>query len=70
MLTYETFLGRYWDEQNVMEACSYGVHETLRWLSYCLDTYFFNISLKDTFGFAALSYEQDDTALEQCLGLH
>ena len=65
MLTYDTFLGRYWDEKSVMDACSYGIYETLRWLSYCFDTYFFNISLKDTFGFTALSYEYDDTALEK-----
>ena len=65
MLTYETFLGRYWEEQDVMDACSYGVYETLRWLSYCFDTYFIDITLKDTFGFTAVSYEYDDTALEK-----
>ena len=65
MLTYDTFHGRYWDEQSVMDACSLGTYETLRWLSYCLDAYFFDISLKDTFGFTALSYEYDDTALEK-----
>ena len=64
-LTYDTFHGRYWSEQVVMDACSYGAYEALRWLSYCLDAYFFDISLKDTFGFTTLSYEYDNTALEK-----
>ena len=65
-LTYDTFYGRYQSEEIIMNACSYSVYETLGWFSYWLDTYFFeDINLKDTFGFNALSFERDETALDK-----
>ena len=64
-LTYDTFYGRYQSEEIIMNACSYCVYETLGWFSYWLDTYFFDITLEDTFGFKSLSFERDEDALEK-----
>ena len=62
ILTYDTFYGKYWAEAELMSLYSTAVYDTLGWFSYCLDTYFDNLTL-ETFGFSELSYDRDEEAL-------
>ena len=62
VLTYDTFYGKYWTESELMAMYSTAVYDTLGFFSYCLDTYFYCLTL-DTFGFASLSYDRDGEAL-------
>lgn len=62
ILTYDTFYGKYWAEAELMNLYSTAVYDTLGWFSYCLDTYFDNLTL-ETFGFSELSYDRDEEAL-------
>ena len=65
MLTYDTLEGRYWTDETLLNTASYSAYETLRWFSYHLDTYFYGITLEETFGFSSLSYDRDEYALEK-----
>ena len=67
ILTYDTFYGRYWTESELMSLYSTSVYDTLRWFSYCLDTYFDTLTL-ETFGFSELSYDRDEDALDKLNG--
>ena len=64
ILTYETYYGRYWTESDLMALYSEVAYKALDFLSYCLDTYFFDYSL-ETFGFNSLSYDKDEDALNK-----
>ena len=63
VLTYDTYYGRYWNESELMALYSKTAYDTLGFLSYCLDTYFLDISL-ETFGFTSVTYENDSSALD------
>lgn len=64
VLIYDTFYGRFWNEAELMALYSSAVYDTLAFFSHCLDTYFDTLTLED-FGFAALSFDRDETALDQ-----
>ena len=64
VLEYDTYYGRYWTESELMGLYSTAVYDTLEWFSYCLDTYFVDLTL-ETFGFTSLSYDRDEEALDK-----
>ena len=62
VLEYDTYYGKYWTESDLMALYSSAVCEVLEFFSYCLDTYFFTITIED-FGFTSFSCERDEDAL-------
>ena len=62
VLTYETYHGRYWNEDELMALYTEKVYATIGWLSYCVDTYFLDFTM-ESFGFTALSYDRNEDAL-------
>ena len=64
VLEYDTYYGKYWTESELMTVYSEAVCDTLEWFSYCLDTYFDNLTL-ETFAFTSLSYDRDEEALDK-----
>lgn len=64
VLTYDTFYGRYWNEDELMAIYSTAVNDTIEWFSYCLDTYFDTLTL-ETFGFTEVSYGKDEESLNK-----
>lgn len=63
-LTYDTFYGKYWAEDYLMNMYTLAVHKVIGWFSHCLDTYFVDQSL-ETYGFDAVDYSYDENALDK-----
>ena len=62
LLTYESYYGSYWNEAELMALYTEKVYDTIGWLSYCLESYFVDLTLADL-GFAAVSYDRNEDAL-------
>lgn len=67
VITYDTYYGRYWNESELIALYSDAVYDTLEFFSYCLDSYFLDLDIKD-FGFNVLSFDRDEDALDKLNG--
>ena len=66
VLTYDSYYGKYWTESEIMALYSKHAYKVVGWLDFCLQNYFFDLSIADTFGFTAI--EQDDVGEKDALG--